>query len=95
MPEAVIVSTARSPIGRAFKGALANERPDDIAAQIVTADGRLRNVSAAKDEPLYWALRGGGGGNRQQAPECSERRDAFGHSGASSGGTRRRRVPAS
>ena len=37
MPEAVIVSTARSPIGRAFKGSLINERPDDIATQIVKA----------------------------------------------------------
>jgi acetyl-CoA C-acetyltransferase len=37
MPEAVIVSTARSPIGRAFKGSLKEERPDDIAAQIVKA----------------------------------------------------------
>ncbi|MFV0523143.1 MAG: acetyl-CoA C-acetyltransferase [Acidimicrobiales bacterium] len=36
MPEAVIVATARSPIGRAFKGSLANERPDNIAAQIIT-----------------------------------------------------------
>ncbi len=37
MPEAVIVSTARSPIGRAFKGSMKDERPDDIAAQMVTA----------------------------------------------------------
>lgn len=37
MPEAVIVSTARSPIGRAFKGSLKDERPDDLAAAIVTA----------------------------------------------------------
>ncbi len=37
MPEAVIVSTARSAIGRAFKGSLKDERPDDIAAQIVKA----------------------------------------------------------
>ncbi|MDH2416130.1 acetyl-CoA C-acetyltransferase [Nocardioides sp. CER19] len=37
MPEAVIVSTARSPIGRAFKGSLKDERPDDLAAQIVRA----------------------------------------------------------
>jgi acetyl-CoA C-acetyltransferase len=37
MPEAVIVSTARSPIGRAFKGSLIHERPDDIATQIVKA----------------------------------------------------------
>ena len=37
MPEAVIVATARSPIGRAFKGSLVDMRPDDLAAQIVTA----------------------------------------------------------
>ncbi|MDT0275693.1 acetyl-CoA C-acetyltransferase [Blastococcus goldschmidtiae] len=37
MPEAVIVSTARSPIGRAFKGSLKDMRPDDLAATIVRA----------------------------------------------------------
>ena len=37
MPEAVIVATARSPIGRAGKGSLASIRPDDLTAQIVTA----------------------------------------------------------
>ncbi len=37
MPEAVIVATARSPIGRAFKGSLASMRPDDLAAQMVRA----------------------------------------------------------
>jgi acetyl-CoA C-acetyltransferase len=37
MPEAVIVATARSPIGRAFKGSLASIRPDDLAVQIVSA----------------------------------------------------------
>ena len=37
MPEAVIVATARSPIGRANKGSLVDMRPDDLAAQIVTA----------------------------------------------------------
>jgi acetyl-CoA C-acetyltransferase len=37
MPEAVIVATARSPIGRAFKGQLASIRPDDLASQIVKA----------------------------------------------------------
>lgn len=37
MPEAVIVSTARSPIGRAAKGSLVSMRPDDLAAQIVRA----------------------------------------------------------
>ncbi|UJW35116.1 acetyl-CoA C-acetyltransferase [Saccharothrix sp. AJ9571] len=37
MPEAVIVSTARSPIGRANKGSLVNMRPDDLAVQMVRA----------------------------------------------------------
>ncbi|EIF00419.1 acetyl-CoA C-acetyltransferase [Saccharomonospora glauca] len=37
MPEAVIVSAARSPIGRAHKGSLVNMRPDDLTAQIVRA----------------------------------------------------------
>jgi acetyl-CoA C-acetyltransferase len=37
MPEAVIVATARSPIGRAFKGSLTSIRPDDLTAQIVSA----------------------------------------------------------
>ncbi len=37
MPEAVIVATARSPIGRAGKGSLKDMRPDDLAAAMVSA----------------------------------------------------------
>lgn len=37
MPEAVIVSTARSPIGRANKGSLKDMRADDLATQMVKA----------------------------------------------------------
>jgi acetyl-CoA C-acetyltransferase len=37
MPDAVIVATARSPIGRAHKGSLVSVRPDDLAATIVRA----------------------------------------------------------
>ena len=37
MPEAVIVATARSPIGRAMKGSLVDVRPDHLAATIVRA----------------------------------------------------------
>ncbi|GAA3663884.1 acetyl-CoA C-acetyltransferase [Nocardioides ginsengisoli] len=37
MPEAVIVSVARSPIGRAYKGSLKDMRPDHLAAQMVRA----------------------------------------------------------
>ena len=37
MPEAVIVSTARTPIGRANKGSLVDCRPDDLTALIIKA----------------------------------------------------------
>ena len=37
MTEAVIVATARSPIGRAGKGSLVDLRPDDMSAQVVRA----------------------------------------------------------
>ena len=37
MPEAVIVATARSPIGRAFKGSMTSIRPDDLTVQMVQA----------------------------------------------------------
>jgi acetyl-CoA C-acetyltransferase len=37
MPEAVIVATARSPIGRAFKGSMTSIRPDDLTVQMVKA----------------------------------------------------------
>src|SRR4051812_28702663 len=35
MPEAVIVATSRTPIGRANKGSLVNVRPDDMAAFVL------------------------------------------------------------
>ena len=35
MPEAVIVDTVRTPIGRAFKGSLAQLRPDNTGAFII------------------------------------------------------------
>lgn len=37
MPEAVIVSATRSPIGRANKGSLVSMRPDDLAVQMIQA----------------------------------------------------------
>jgi acetyl-CoA C-acetyltransferase len=37
MPDAVIVATARSPIGRAAKGSLVDLRPDDLAATVIRA----------------------------------------------------------
>jgi acetyl-CoA C-acetyltransferase len=35
MPEAVIVDAVRTPIGRAFKGSLAGQRPDEMGAYVV------------------------------------------------------------
>ncbi|HZR14602.1 MAG TPA: acetyl-CoA C-acetyltransferase [Acidimicrobiia bacterium] len=37
MPEAVIVATARTPIGRANKGSLVDVRPDDMSAFIISS----------------------------------------------------------
>src|SRR5829696_1288500 len=34
-----------------------------VGARVVTADGRVRHVDAHTNEDLYWACRGGGGGN--------------------------------
>lgn len=36
---------------------------DLIAAQVVTADGQVRDCDATRDADLFWALRGGGGGS--------------------------------
>jgi len=44
VPEPVIVATSRTPIGRAFKGSLVDERADDMAAFIV--DDALKKVPA-------------------------------------------------
>ncbi|HEX7188235.1 MAG TPA: FAD-binding oxidoreductase [Actinomycetes bacterium] len=32
-----------------------------VSAEVVTADGRIRHVSADEDSDLFWAIRGGGG----------------------------------
>ena len=37
MPEAVIVATGRTPIGRANKGSLVDCRPDDLSALVLRA----------------------------------------------------------
>jgi acetyl-CoA C-acetyltransferase len=54
MPEAVIVATARSPIGRAFKGSLRELRPDDIATTIVRAAlDKVPELDPADIDDLY------------------------------------------
>ena len=53
MTEAVIVATARSPIGRAGKGSLVDLRPDDMSAQVVRAlMDKVPEVSADHVEDL-------------------------------------------
>ena len=44
MPEAVIVDAIRTPIGRAFKGSLAQQRPDEMGAHVVGIDPRPAEV---------------------------------------------------
>jgi acetyl-CoA C-acetyltransferase len=57
MTEAVIVATARSPIGRANKGSLVDLRPDDMAAQIVRAlMDKVPSVSAGDVEDLIMGV---------------------------------------
>ena len=49
MPEAVIVSAIRTPVGRAPTGALATTRPDDLAALAITAAlNRVQNLPKAE-----------------------------------------------
>src|SRR4051812_19430033 len=54
MPEAVIVATARSPIGRAAKGSLRELRPDDLATTIVDAAlAKVPQLDRTLIEDLY------------------------------------------
>ncbi|MFY9853357.1 MAG: acetyl-CoA C-acyltransferase [Terracidiphilus sp.] len=46
MPEAVIVSAVRTPVGRAPKGALSTTRPDDLAALAI--NGALKKIPELK-----------------------------------------------
>ncbi len=57
MPEAVIVATARSPIGRANKGTLTTIRPDDMSAQIIRAlMAKVPAVQASDVEDLMMGV---------------------------------------
>ena len=52
MPEAVILSAVRTPIGR-YGGALAGERPDDLAALVIAEAVRRAGVPADEIEDVY------------------------------------------
>ena len=65
MPEAVIVATARSPIGRAGKGSLKDLRPDELARQMIaTAIGKVPELDVADIEDIHLGIGqpGGAGG---------------------------------
>ena len=55
MPEAVIVATARTPIGRANKGSLVECRPDDLSALIIDAVmAKVPSLDPAQVEDVIW-----------------------------------------
>jgi acetyl-CoA C-acetyltransferase len=57
MTEAVIVATARSPIGRANKGSLVSMRPDDMSAQIVKAlMEKVPQAKGADVNDVMWGI---------------------------------------
>ena len=69
MTEAVIVATARSPIGRAMKGSLDRLRPDDMAAQIVRAlMDKVPEVQARRRGPDHGLRPAGRRGRVQHRP---------------------------
>ncbi len=65
MPEAVIVDTIRTPIGRAFKGSLIGHRPDDMGAFVI--DALLDRVPAVKPEDVEEVAMGCGLPQGEQA----------------------------
>ena len=55
MPEAVIVATSRTPIGRAVKGSLADVRPDDMSAFIIgDVLSKVPQIDGADVEDVMW-----------------------------------------
>jgi len=62
MPEAVIVSTARSPIGRAGKGSLKDLRPDELARQMIaTAIAKVPELNVSDIEDIHLGIGQPGG----------------------------------
>src|SRR5262245_15303643 len=55
MPEAVIVATARTPIGRANKGSLVECRPDDLSALIIRSVlDKVPQLDPQQVEDVIW-----------------------------------------
>ena len=62
MPEAVIVATSRTPIGRAVKGSLTEARPDDMSAFIIgDVLSKVQGLDPADVEDVIWGIGQPGG----------------------------------
>ena len=62
MPEAVIVATARTPIGRAVKGSLTEVRPDNMSAFIIgDVLAKVPGLDASDIEDVIWGIGQPGG----------------------------------
>ncbi|MBC8195917.1 MAG: acetyl-CoA C-acetyltransferase [Acidimicrobiia bacterium] len=62
MPEAVIVATSRTPIGRANKGSLVDARPDDMSAFIINdVLGKVPDLPRDEVEDVIWGTGQPGG----------------------------------
>ena len=61
MPEAVIVATSRTPIGRANKGSLTDVRPDDMSSFILSDVMSKAGVEASDVEDVIWGIGQPGG----------------------------------
>jgi acetyl-CoA C-acetyltransferase len=59
MPEAVIVATGRSPIGRATKGSLADVRPEDLLASVMKTVVEKSGVDPAEIDDVVCGSVGG------------------------------------
>src|ERR671922_253270 len=59
MPEAVIVATGRSPIGRATKGSLAEVRPEDLLASVMSSVVERSGVDPNEIEDVICGSVGG------------------------------------
>jgi acetyl-CoA C-acetyltransferase len=55
MPDAVIVATGRTPIGRAMKGSLVSCRPDDLSAHVIREVlAKVPQLDPARVEDVLW-----------------------------------------
>ena len=53
MRDAYIISAVRTPVGKAFKGALRNTRPDELAALVIKeAVARVKGLDPARVEDV-------------------------------------------